>query len=802
MSVVSMIVGAPTPDGATFVAKVDGGGPVRVAVADNASMTGPVFTGSQAVDVQGVAKVAITGLPSNQRFHWQVEDGGVLDTSLTGQFLTLPPAGLPASFTIGIAGDAGLSPVTPGVGTVLAADRLSNHAVFDTIRQRALAENWPMFWYHGDRGYYDLGSGSHGIVGGTSLANYRALHDDNLTQPRQHQLAREVAWGYLWDDHDFGPNNSDGTHFGKDNAAQAYRERIGHYPLPEATGPIYHPFNIGRVLYLAADVRYDRTPNSDPDGPAKTMLGAGQKAWMEQVLAASDAEFLVWLMPHQWMGTSDDSWAVFQTEQAELVQLFGDTGWLGRMCTVGADAHLVAIDTGANSPGKIPVLQAAGLDATLLGSIDQYNLGGQQGRNQYGTVAITDIGSSIAVRLTGWQGTTQIVTHQFGLIVGATAPATTGALLRTLTGSHTPVLEARVVTGHPTGDDPDGTEIKILSGDVTYDGTAEIRASLRLETLGINETTGRSTFPRMVSDLLAPLGAEVFIRYGLDLGGAGILWTPLGYFRVEEDDQADGPFGGIVLAGQDRMAGLVEANLLSPRSYAEDQTLGFIAEDLVTDIYPNAVIAWDDNSDQTQLGRVLVVEESRSEALRDVATAAGKIMYWDDEGALRFESAPDESVPLWEVRSGRDGVMLSASRRVTRRGINNAIILTGQGADDQSAVRATAFDNNPQSPTYFFGQFGQVPREHETPLVTNQDQANTAAIAMLRRSLGAPYQVEFTSIVNPTLRPWQPVRATYRDGNRDVVVMQRVTVPLLRQPMTGTARTSILASIGSLGSLA
>jgi hypothetical protein len=790
-----MTVGNTGPAGATFACKVDGGGPVRVAVADNPGMTSPVFTASQAVDAQGVAKVSITGLDPSARYWWQVEDNGTVDTAVTGQFLTHPPLGLAGTFTLGIVADAGLSPVTPGVGAVLAADRLSNAPVLDLIRGRALAEDWLMGCWLGDDVYYDLGSGDWGIVGGASLANYRRARDDRLLQPRHHQLDRQLPNLRLKDDHDGAQNNHDSTDAGTHVYNQVYREVEPHPPLPDTDtdGGIYWSLPICRTLLIGADVRTFK------EETAGAMLGAAQLAWMDELLAGSGAEFVLWLMPGQWMGSDADTWASHPAEQADVIAMFGDHGYAGRVAIIGADAHIVALDTGANSPGGIPVLQAAAIDATPgFGNPAAYDLGGQAGRNQYGTVRVDDLGSSIAVRLSGWHNTTLLVSHQIGITV-ATAPViASGALLRTLTGSHTPLLEARVVTGHPTGDDPDGEEIPILGGDVVYDGTAEVRATLSLGTLGISDATGRSTYPRFATDLLSPVrGAEIFVRYGLDLGGS-ILWTPLGYYRIEDDDQGEAPYGGITLAGKDRMAAIIEGNLLSPRLYPATRAVGTIVEDLVTDIYPGAQIAWDDNSDLTALGRVLVVEESRYEALREIAVSTGKLMYWDDTGVLRFEAAPDEDNPVWEVRSGRGGVLVSASRRVSRQDVVNGWVVVGQGADDLSRVRSVAVDNNPQSPTYFFGNFGQVVRRFESPLISNQPQADTASVALLRRSLGAPHEVELVAVTNPTLRPWQPARATYRDGNRDVVIMQRVRVPLARVPMTGAGRTRILAAIGSV----
>src|SRR5690606_39375596 len=81
------------------------------------------------------------------------------------------------------------------------------------------------------------------------------------------------------------------------------------------------------------EVRAYRDPNSDPPVRGKTRLGAEQKAWMEQVLTADNgAEALVWLTPSQWVSPSHaDSWLSYPPERDELVQLFGDTGWLSRM---------------------------------------------------------------------------------------------------------------------------------------------------------------------------------------------------------------------------------------------------------------------------------------------------------------------------------------------------------------------------------------------------------------------------------------------------------------------------------------
>lgn len=806
MSVVSMVGGNTTPDGATFVAEVDGGGPVRVAVADNAGMAGPVFTSSQAVDAQGVAKVAITGLDPSTRYWWQVEDNGVLDTGTTGQFLTHPTLGLPASFTLATASCAGGAASVPGSGAELAPTQVSNHPVFDTIRSRGLAEGWVGFHHLGDLHYYHLGDDRHGIVGGGNLSNYRRSYSDVLLQPRQHQLYRELAWSYTWDDNDFDGNNSDGTFVDKANALQVYGERVPHGTLDGSNG-IYQSWRVGRVLFIASDTRYLRSPDSDPDGPSKTMLGAAQKTWMEGVLTSSPAEFFVWLMPSQWMfpGSAEDTWGNFATERDELVEMLGDTGWLGRMCMVYGDRHACGIDSGAtNQWGSFPVLVASSLDsnsgAGLEGLYDILDDTG--GRNQYGTVEVTDSGSSLAVRLSAWRGESQLGTHQFSIILSSPS-IITGATVQefspVVAGSHDPKFEARVLTSFQSGEDPPGTDLPIVDGDVQFDATAEVFATLSLTTQGTDPDTGRSWFPRLAGDLLAPYGNEVFVRRGVDIGSA-VLWSPLGIFRIETVEQQGDIDSEILLSGSDRMAGLIEADVLEPREFSANTAVASFFAALVGDVYPDALIVFDDEAGIADLGRQIVVDESRFEPLLEVVDGLGKVMFWDGQGRLRITTSPDEDDdPVWTVAAGRGGVLIETGQRVTRRGAPNGVMVLGEGGGSAEPVRGVAIDTGPKSPTRWGGRYGKVLVREQLPTVTTEVQAEDAARELLRRRLGVPHSADFGAVTNPGLRPRMPILVRTRDGNRDRHVVQRLTVPLAVGPhMTGSTRERTHVVIGNV----
>lgn len=792
MGVIWAWSGGETPTSAVVAARVDTG-PVRVLVADNEQMHSPARFGPASVDATGVAKVSLTGLDPDSVYWYRIEDNGAVDTGLTGRLLTHPVLGEPASYRVGVVSCAA-GTNSPGTGFVTGTSaRVSNHQVFSTLRARAIAERWAGLVHEGDLHYWDLGSGNHGVTGGGTEANYRTAYDDVMAQDRQLALYSALPTWYVWDDHDFGPNDADGTLATKANAATVFRERVPHHTLTDASG-IWRAIPRGRVLWVISDVRYHRSPNGDTDNASKTMLGAGQKAWLEDLLTTSDMEALVWLMPDQWLGTGADSWGSFTTERAELIELFGDTGWLPRMGMVGGDRHALGLDTGTQEFGGFPVLQASSLDSqdgTMAPVSGRFDTGPDSpGSDRYGTVDVVDRGSHIALRLSGWIGTDLWKSHTTAFNVGGSKPsASTKVIEGTISRPHTVRYEARAVAPGQAGEDPDGTEIPILSGDVQLDGTADVWANLQLETEG-------HWWPQRASDQLAPYGQEVFVRVGLDLGGGGILWTPLGYFRINSPEQDNATRGPIRLTCPDRMANLIDGRLTSPVQLSAGSVVGEVVRSLVTDVLPNAEVVFDDAFEFATLGRSVTIERKRFDGLKEIVRSAGKIWHWDGEGRLQIRTAPDPDRPLWHARAGRDGVLVRAGRALTREGVRNGVVVEGEGAsDDVDPVHVVVVDDGPNSPTRWGGDFGKVPRFYSSSLITTEAQAEATGREMLRRNLGMPHTVSFEQVPNPRLRPFDPSRIVHDDGTRRLHIAETVTIPLdagATQQVTTQEQTTVL----------
>lgn len=812
MTVLSVKEGNASPSAFDVVCEVSSASNVRLFVADNELLTGatvfgPVTpTGYASYGTKYTAKISASGLDASTRYYFGVEHAGTLDAAHRGTILTFPTPNSPASFTIGMSGDSGLTPTTPGVGAVLASTRLSNHQIHSDIADRAKTENWLAFIHMGDEHYYDLSTNNHGIVGGASLENFRRADSDVGLQPNCEKLWRSVNRIKLVDDHDFLGNDSDGSSNipGREAWAQVYREREPHYPLVESGAPYFSTL-IGRCLLVVTDSRYYSSPDLAADDETKTMWGAAQKAWLLQELATTAAEFVILITSRQWTRTfGEDTWSVFDTERQELIQLFDGLNWSGRMCMTYADRHAFHLQKQDHQFGGFPILLAAPLDASggspLLDYPDGIPDDPGPSHSQYGTISIEDNGEAITVTMTGWRGDAQLGSHTFTVFTPGPTIVPNRQVMQELTsGSHAVSFEARVVEFYQEGDDPTGTEIPIVGGDVNMDATADIFASLNLTTAG--EMAGKLLWPQRATDLLAPFGNEVFVRRGVQVDGQ-VIWVPLGYFRIGTPQQANAPEGEISITGLDRMAGIIIARLLSPRSFLSNRTVHSVFDELVHEVYPAATILFDDPLVEfAQIGRLIEVEESRYDTLRELADSYGKIMYWDTSGILRIESAPDPQTPLWTFAAGRrNGVLIQASRTLSSEGVYNCLVVTGEGASDEvEPVRAVVVDNNPNSPTYFYGKFGPVPKFYSSPLITTEAQATLAGTSMLRRSLGFPYNVDFTISPNPAVRPWDPTRIMFKGGKLEIHVIDQIKIPLDAQTaMTGRTKEQTLMAIEEL----
>ena len=147
----------------------------------------------------------------------------------------------------------------------------------------------------------------------------------------------------VWDDHDFGVNDSDATQTDKELSLRTFQEFFANPAYGEPDNPgVYFKFTRGDIDFFLLDDRYHRSPNQAPDDASKTMLGAKQLAWLKRELVASKAAVKVIAAGGEWqVNGSDDSWRSFQHERKEIFDLLAEHK-MKNVLLLSGDRHFTA----------------------------------------------------------------------------------------------------------------------------------------------------------------------------------------------------------------------------------------------------------------------------------------------------------------------------------------------------------------------------------------------------------------------------------------------------------------------------
>lgn len=366
--------------------------------------------------------------------------------------------------------------------------------------------------------------------------------------------------------------------------------------------------------------------------------------------------------------------------------------------------------------------------------------------------------------------------------------------LAALRGSHGMFTRVQVLSAYQTGTAPvGGVEISVIDGAVSQDGAADIRSSVELTTTG-----GVNVFPQYNTDSLTPYGNEIFVECGIRLGNGSVEIVSQGYFRINSVEQSNAPFGSIRITAYDRMKGIIEARLTTPISFVAGTTIESIFTTLILDVYPLATIEFEDLAFAgSSLVSTQIAEEDRFDFLNNIVTSNGSIMYWDYRGVLVIKATPDPTLSVWEVNAGTQGVLVNSTRAISREGVYNAVVAVGESVNSTPPVRAITVDSDPSSPTYWFGNFGKVPRFFSSSFITTTDQAMTAARGILQKTLGLPHSVNFASISNPALEPLDAITIDQLDAVALHVIETLVTPLTATRSLTATTRRQASLQLGT-----
>lgn len=282
-------------------------------LSDAALITGRTERLNQAGASMGTVQVA--GLEPATKYYYAITlDGERQAVPPYPSFTSAPAAGEPTRLRIAFSSCAGRD----GADTAATWGDLDARAEADVIL--LLGDNHyadstdPQVqreFYHGQR----------------DLAGFRSV------------TARTPTYG-IWDDHDYGPNDSDRTADGKEDSLRTFQEHWGNPSYGERENPgIYSSFTHGDVQFFLLDDRYHRDPNKAEDDGSKTMLGERQKAWLKAKLRASEATFKIVATGSEFQLNGHlDSWTSFESERRELLDFLREEEITGVIILSG-DRH-------------------------------------------------------------------------------------------------------------------------------------------------------------------------------------------------------------------------------------------------------------------------------------------------------------------------------------------------------------------------------------------------------------------------------------------------------------------------------
>jgi alkaline phosphatase D len=130
---------------------------------------------------------------------------------------------------------------------------------------------------------------------------HRYTHSRSL--PELQPLLASTHHYAIWDDHDFGPNDSDRSFIHKDMATEVFSSFWANPKVGlSGQGGCTSFFEWADIDFFLLDDRYFRTPNKRKTGD-QTILGEAQLNWLVDALAASNAPFKIVAMGGQVLNT-------------------------------------------------------------------------------------------------------------------------------------------------------------------------------------------------------------------------------------------------------------------------------------------------------------------------------------------------------------------------------------------------------------------------------------------------------------------------------------------------------------------
>jgi len=330
-----------------------------------------------------------------------------------------------------------------------------------------------------------------------------------------------------------------------------------------------------------------------------------------------------------------------------------------------------------------------------------------------------------------------------------------------------------------------GTHLLLDSGTVAFDRNAETRGSTKASLLDV-DGTGK--------DILDPVNSpEVRPHRGIMIDGIP-EWIPLGAYPVETYSvERRGNFSMIDIDGNDYSA-LVrwlpwDQPFIIPRDTDYFEAIRMVVDDRATRFEP----VYNFGASEL-LTPDMIVQDSDDpwSVVMKLASAVGCEAYFDRYRVLNVQPIPDldRIAPVFELVEGQQGITVSPiTRDVSIKDMFNGVICRGEAPWLLFPISGEAWDEDPLSPTYRFGPFGEKPLKISDAMASTNAQCQVIAEAEYQKVRGVLEDVTFHTLPDPRIEVGDVISVSDEVlGVKGRLVIETLNVPLVTGGMAGTVR--------------
>lgn len=328
------------------------------------------------------------------------------------------------------------------------------------------------------------------------------------------------------------------------------------------------------------------------------------------------------------------------------------------------------------------------------------------------------------------------------------------------------------------------------SGTVSVNSKAPIRRSLDMEVAAVAYDGTDLVADDEGVGPLGPYSTDLKVYRGFvyptvnEETGSNVEVVPLGVFRLTRPRVVEGADGGrrVQCSGYDQSF-LLQSPMRVPVIVRAGTESGAAFRQIVSAKAPFLDVDVPETRFSVPGDVVVGLDADPWDEARKIALAAGCNAFCDVEGRIVMvpTSTRVNRNYVWDFNERDDSTQfMEPERALDADESPNVITVIGNSGSGTSSVKVTVYDDDPTSPTYVGGRYGEQHKVIRTELVNNLEQATEMANAELANTIGAHEQIRFRSTCIPALQEWDAVRVT-RAGmgiNGRIAVIEAMDLPL------------------------